>query len=94
MCCDSGENKDGGQNQEKEKEESHSKVRRTSERASEDRQRVWETTERGELDELTPSLRVSQGASMQGMLPDSPWYWLVLRPGIHLAHAHFTLSAV
>lgn len=48
----------------------------------------------GELDELTPSLRVSQGASMQRMLPDSPWYWLVLRPGIHLAHAHFTLSAV
>lgn len=31
---------------------------------------------------------------MQGMLPDSPWYWLVSRPGIHLAHPHFTLSVV
>ena len=46
----------------------------------------------GEADELTPGSRVSQGASMQGMLPDSPWYWLVSRPGIHLAHPYFTLS--
>lgn len=46
----------------------------------------------GEEDELTPGSRVSQGASMQGMLPDSPWYWLVSRPGIHLAHPYFTLS--
>lgn len=29
------------------------------------------------LDEFTPGLWVSQGTSMQGMLPDSPWYWLV-----------------
>ena len=54
---------------------------------------MWEKGE-GELDELTPSWLVSQGASMQGMLPDSPWYWLVSRPGICLAHPHFTLSVV
>lgn len=54
---------------------------------------AWETGE-GELDELTPGLQVSQGASMQGMLPDSPWYWLVSRPGIHLPHPPFTLSVV
>lgn len=28
------------------------------------------------------------------MLPDSPWYWLVSRPGIRLAHPYFTLSVV
>ncbi len=60
---------------------------------SKEGQGAWETGEE-ELDELTPGLRVSQGASMQGMLPDSPWYWLVSRPGIHLAHPHFTLSVV
>lgn len=50
--------------------------------------------EGGELDELKPGLWVSQGASMQGMLPDSPWYWLVLRPAIRLAHPNFTLSVI
>lgn len=48
----------------------------------------------GRLDELTPGLWVSQGARMQRMLPDSPWCWCVSRPGIRLAHPHFTLSMV
>lgn len=55
--------------------------------------RQWEDVGGGggeELDELTPSLWVSQGATMQGMLPDSPWYWLALTPGIHLAQAQFS----
>lgn len=59
----------------------------------EERKDVWETKGGcggGGLDELTPSLWVSQRANMQEMLPDSPWYWLALRPGIHLAHAHFS----
>lgn len=43
------------------------------------------------MDELTPGSRVSQGASMQGMHPDSPWYHPVSRPGIRLPHPHFTL---
>lgn len=31
---------------------------------------------------------------MQGMLPDSPWYWIVSGPGIHLVHPHFKVSVV
>ena len=50
-----------------------------------DKGRMW-----GRLDELTPNLWLSQGPNMQAMLPDSPWYWLAWRPGIHLAHAHFS----
>lgn len=59
------------------------------------REEGWAVRETGEEeDELTRGSWVSQGASMQRMLPDSPWYWPVSRPGIHLAHAHFTLSVV
>lgn len=90
MCCDNRERLEIRQSEEKKKER-HSKVRQMSKRG--DAQRVGDKG-RGSWMSSPQALRVSQGANMQGKLPDSPWYWLVLRPGIHLAHAHFTLSVV
>lgn len=56
---------------------------RWGEWVSEEGYGAWEM---GELYALTPGLWVSQGASMPRMLPDSPWYCLVSRSGIRLAH--------
>lgn len=56
---------------------------RWGEWVSEEGHGAWEM---GELYALTPGLWVSQGASMPRMLPDSPWYCLVSRSGIRLAH--------
>lgn len=94
VCCDKknkkmAKSKDREQKNKKGKKKKRDVKGETDERASEEGQGCVGDRGGGELDELTPGSRVSQGASMQGMLPVSPWYWLVSRPGIRLAHPRF-----